>query len=303
MDRRLSVGVEDSSFGLDWRPGAGRPREERMKPGRRSFLGRGAAAVAAAMAVLIGGGTARAGNPNYLPSLYANENVTEFQAIRTHENAHVQYLINAITAAGGTPRPEPSFVNLTQPNLLAFVQTSQALENTGVGATLCGSLHRRWCLRGCGGPRSWPSRRHAGYLNVLLDQVMTYNVDKQTPSFETALTPDQVVDLAGPFITSLNGGPDLTYSTTPSAANDIAILNFALALDTSRRLSTTSMSLSSLDGALLMPGSQQCRNCLAAIVAFAMIGGGPQRVSGGFRDAARDVSGAQHRQRPQLGRI
>ena len=70
---------------------------------------------------------------------------------------------------------------------------------------------------------------HAGYLNVLLDQVMTYNVEKQAPSFEVALTPDQVVDLAGPFITSLNGGPALTYSTTPSAANDIAILNFALA--------------------------------------------------------------------------
>ena len=107
MDRRLSVVVQDSSFGTDWRPGAGRPREEPPRPGRRSFLGRGVAAAAAAMAV-IGGRTARAGNPNYLPSLYANENVTEFKAIQTHENAHVQYLINAITAAGGTPRPEPS---------------------------------------------------------------------------------------------------------------------------------------------------------------------------------------------------
>ena len=27
-------------------------------------------------------------------------------------------------------------MNLTQPNLLAFAQTSQALENTGVGASL-----------------------------------------------------------------------------------------------------------------------------------------------------------------------
>ena len=41
----------------------------------------------------------------------------------------------------------------------------------------------------------------------------------------------QVVDLAGPFVTSLNGGPPLTFSTTPAAANDIAILNFALALE------------------------------------------------------------------------
>ena len=46
------------------------------------------------------------------------------------------------------------------------------------------------------------------------------------------LTAAQVVSLAGPFITSLNGGPPLTYSTTDlGPANDIMILNFALALE------------------------------------------------------------------------
>ena len=49
--------------------------------------------------------------------------------------------------------------------------------------------------------------------------------------FDVPLTLDEVVALAGPFITSLNGGPPLSFSTTPSAANDIAILNFALALE------------------------------------------------------------------------
>ena len=157
MDRRLTDAMQDSSFGANWRPGAGRQGDERAKTGRRSFLGRGAAATAAAMAAL-GGRTARAGNPNYLPSLYANENVIEFQAIQTHENAHVQYLITAIANAGGTPRPEPSFVNLTQPNLLAFAQTSQALENTGVGAT-SGPLHILMVVHTWARPaRSWPSR-------------------------------------------------------------------------------------------------------------------------------------------------
>ena len=37
--------------------------------------------------------------------------------------------------------------------------------------------------------------------------------------------------LAGPFIASLNGGPAVGYSTIPSAANDIDILNYALALE------------------------------------------------------------------------
>lgn len=231
MDRILSDAMQDNSFGANWRPHASRQMGERAKTGRRSFLGRGAAVTAAAIAAL-GGRTARAGNPNYLPSLYANENVMEFKAIQTHENAHVQYLITAITNAGGTPRPEPSFVNLTQPNLLAFAQTSQALENTGVGAYLGAAPYiDGGAYVGAAGSILAIEARHAGYLNVLLDQIMTYNVDKQTPSFEMPLTPEQVVDLAGPFITSLNGGPDLTYSTTPSAANDIAILNFALALE------------------------------------------------------------------------
>jgi hypothetical protein len=34
-----------------------------------------------------------------------------------------------------------------------------------------------------------------------------------------------------PFIQDLNGGPPLTYAYTVSAANDIVILNFALALE------------------------------------------------------------------------
>ena len=46
-----------------------------------------------------------------------------------------------------------------------------------------------------------------------------------------ALTPEQVQALAAPFVASLNGGPPATYSKTPSAANDIAIANFALALE------------------------------------------------------------------------
>ena len=59
-------------------------------------------------------------------------------------------------------------------------------------------------------------------------QVNAFNEEQ---GFERALSAAEVVTLAGPFIASLNGGPPVTYSTTPSAANDIAILNFALALE------------------------------------------------------------------------
>ncbi len=229
MDSVFSKVMKDRSFGSTWQPGMGREGEDRPKAGRRSFLGRGAAAVAAGVAAFSGREVRAGGNPNYLPSLYPNENVLEFQAIQAHENAHVKFLVGALGAAA---RPMPSFVNLTQPNLLTFAQTSRALENTGVGAYLGAAPYiYTSAYLGAAGSILTIEARHSGYVNVLLDLIMTVNAAGNQVSFDVPLTPDQVVAAAGPFITSLNGGPPLTYSTTPSYENDIAILNFALALE------------------------------------------------------------------------
>jgi hypothetical protein len=200
------------------------------KSARRSFLIRGAAAGAAAVAAFTGRDSrVMASNPNYLPSLYPNENVREFQAIQAHENSHVTYLLNAL---GADARPKPSFVDLTQSSLLQFAQTANALENTGVGAYLGAAPYiSSTAVLAAAGSILPIEARHAGYINVLLNNLMTVNVYGNAQNFETPLTPAQVVALAGPFVTSLNGGPPLTYSTTPSPANDIAILNFALALE------------------------------------------------------------------------
>lgn len=221
--------MKDESFGLSWRPAAGGAGEDRARTGRRSFLGRGAAAAAAAVAALAGR-DAHAQNPNYLPSLYPNENVREFQAIQKHENAHVAFLVKAL---GADARPKPSFVDLTQPDLLTFAKTSRALENTGVGAYLGAAPYiSSMDYLAAAGSIFGIEARHAGYANVLLDMLMTVNVYGMEESFDMPLTPDQVDALAGPFITSLNGGPPLTYSTTDlGPANDIMILNFALALE------------------------------------------------------------------------
>jgi hypothetical protein len=228
MDSNLAAAMEDDSFGSAWRPTTAGTTTKIRGTGRRGFFRGGVAAAVSALAM----GSARkasAGNPNYLPSLYAGENVTEFQAIQSHENAHVAFLVQAL---GTYARPSPSFVNLTQPNLVAFAQTAKALENTGVGAYLGAApvIYNSGYLAAAGSILTIEAR-HAGYLDVLLDQVMTTNVYGNVQSFETPLTQDQVVTLASPFITSLNGGPPLSFSTTPSAANDYAILNFALALE------------------------------------------------------------------------
>ena len=197
MDRSLTVAMQDSSFGANWRPGAGRQRDERVKTGRRSFLGRGAAAAAAAMAAF-GGRGARAGNPEL-----------SAQPLRQRERHGVP----------GDPdaRERPRAVldhrhHQRRRYASARAQLCQPdpAQPAGLRADLASSGEHR-CRRlpwgrsyisggayvGAAGSILAIEARHAGYLNVLLDQIMTYNVDKQSPNFEMPLTADQVVALAG----------------------------------------------------------------------------------------------------------
>ena len=230
MDPRLGIAMKDRSFGSGWRPGQRVDAVEHLATGRRSFFRRGATALVGAAAAFVGQDAfGRAGRGPQLSHLDRHQLAGEFQAILEHENAHVQFLVNAL---GALARPMPSFVPLKQETLVDFVETSRALENTGVGAYLGAApiVFSRDYLAAAGSIMDIEAR-HAGFLDVLLGEVMTVNVDGNAQNFETALTVQQVVDLAGPFITSLNGGPPLTFSTTPSAENDIAILNFALALE------------------------------------------------------------------------
>lgn len=206
-----------------------RMEPDRRTPGRRSFLGRGAAAVAGLVA--LSGREAGAANPNYLPSLYPNQNLIEFRQIQSDENNHVAFLVNAL---GANARPIPTFRNLDMANLLMFAQTARALENTGTGAYLGAApyIYNHDYL--VAAARILPiEARHSSYLDVLLNQNLLTNALGEVPAdaLEVPLTQEQVVANASPFVASLNGGPPLAFSTTPSPANDIAILNFALALE------------------------------------------------------------------------
>jgi len=106
------------------------------------------------------------------------------------------------------------------------------LENTGVGAYL-GALpviNRRAYIAAAGSIAQIEAR-HAGWINTFSGDHITTNLFGDEQSFERAFTIDEVVDSASPFIADLNGGPPLTFDPTPSDDNDIAILNFALALE------------------------------------------------------------------------
>ncbi len=151
-----------------------------------------------------------------------------FIDIQRHENDHVAFLVNAL---GTAARPKPVFRNLLQPSIQHFYGVSQALENTGVGAYLAAApvINSRAILAAAGSI-ALIEARHAGWLNTLVGARLTTNAFGEEQSFERPLTIAEVVAAASPFIANLNG-PPLTFSTTPSDANDVAILNFALALE------------------------------------------------------------------------
>ncbi len=198
----------------------------KAEPGRRGFLRQASVAGAAAGAALLLGGTVQAEGFN---NGDRKKSRSTFLDIQRHENDHVAFLLNALGAAA---RPKPTFQNLVQPNFLKFALVAQALENTGVGAYLGAApviLSRAYLA--AAGSIGFIEARHAGWLNSLVEVPITTNVFGMEQSFEMPLTAAQVVTLASPFIASLNGGPPVDYSATPSAANDFAILNFALALE------------------------------------------------------------------------
>ncbi len=185
---------------------------------RRAFLTSG---LALAPLVVLGSlGTADAANP---PRGKAEREL--FKAVQAHENDHVAFLIMVL---GQDARPKPTFQGLLQKKYKDFVTVAQALENTGVGAYLGAApvLNNTDYLAAAGSIMTIEAR-HAGAINYLLRTPVSINGE----SFDKPLTPEQVAAAAGGFIVDLNGGPALGYASAASDQNDIAILNFALALE------------------------------------------------------------------------
>jgi hypothetical protein len=199
-------------------------------PTRRLFLKRTTAFTIAGgtAALVLGATTKQASAKQEAPGLKSQEGF--FKQIAQHEADHVDFLV---TALGQDARPKPTFQDLTQETFFLFKGVARVLENTGVGAYL-GALPIIFNSEytAAAGSIALVEARHAGYLNTFLGDPITENAaDDAAPSFDVPLTIAEVAAGAGPLIKSLNGGPPLTFSATPSADNDIAILNFALALE------------------------------------------------------------------------
>jgi hypothetical protein len=149
-----------------------------------------------------------------------------FTDILLHERDHVAFLRGTL---GSRARPKPTFRNLRSANFSAFVNLSRTFEIVGVGAYL-GALPviRNTQYLAAAGSIALIEAHHAGFLNVFAGKdVTTQAKDNRPTAFTKPLTVQEVVNAAGPFISSLNGGPVATFT----AGDDISILNFALLLE------------------------------------------------------------------------
>lgn len=146
-----------------------------------------------------------------------------FTEIMYDEAAHVTFFQKALTQAGVTPRPKPTFKGLAQANLRDFATMSRAFENTGVAAFLMAmpAISNQDYTAAAASILTIEAR-HAGFVDFLLGQPISEN-----GAFDTPASHAEILTAVSPFIESLNGGPD----PADELNNDIVILNFALLLE------------------------------------------------------------------------
>ena len=193
-------------------------------PTRRRFLRRAAVAGSAtgAAALLATPRDAAAGL-----GMSVAEVANTFRAIQQHENDHVAFLVNAL---GSAAYPRPQFVNLQQGRFVDFAFLSQVFDNTGVGAYLAAAplIDDRGYL-GDAASIALIEGEHAGYLNTLVKQNIT-----QGNSFAKPILPGDVAGKVAPFFANQAIPYFLANrisTSNLSSGNDIAILQFALALE------------------------------------------------------------------------
>lgn len=127
---------------------------------------------------------------------YGN-NINEWMSVvGQHEADHVTTLTQVITDLGGTP-VERAMYDFGVTDAVTFLATAMTLENVGVAAyDGAGQFIQNADLLTAAGSIVAVEARHAAYLNLL-------NAMSPFPAaFETPMTPQEVLDAAGGFITN-----------------------------------------------------------------------------------------------------
>lgn len=117
--------------------------------------------------------------------------------VAEHEVAHVDLLTQTITSLGGVPVEEAEYDFGYGDDADAFLEVAAALENTGVSAyDGAGADIQNVDLLAVAGQIVAVEARHASYLNLVNGEVPFPD------SFETPLSSEEVLAIAGPFIQS-----------------------------------------------------------------------------------------------------
>ena len=139
----------------------------------------------------------REGLATFAPADFAEGVYDNLVLVRDHEAAHVDALTATIIQLGGTPVEEAEYDFGYGDDPAAFLEVAAALENTGVQAyDGAGAAIQDVNLLAVAGQIVAVEARHASYLNLLNDEVPF------PASFEEPLSRDEVLAIAGPFITS-----------------------------------------------------------------------------------------------------
>ena len=127
---------------------------------------------------------------------FGNDIATLLNEIGAHEQAHVDVLIQVISDLGGEPVQEAEY-DFGYDDAESFLMTAAALENTGVMAyDGAGQYISDQGLLTAAGTIVGVEARHAAYLNLLTGE------EPYPDAFEQAKTPDEILEIAGPFIVS-----------------------------------------------------------------------------------------------------
>jgi hypothetical protein len=114
-------------------------------------------------------------------------------AIGAHEDAHVETLISVITSLDGEP-VEAAEYDFGVTDAASFLATAAVLENVGVAAyDGAGQFIENADLLTAAGSIVAVEARHASYLNLIT------GASPFPSAVETPMTPDEVLEAAGPF--------------------------------------------------------------------------------------------------------
>lgn len=128
--------------------------------------------------------------------------LTELTAIRDHEGAHVDAIVETVTALGGEPVAEGTY-DFDYEDAAGFLEVAMALENVGVAAYAGAApmIADGEVLAAALGIHSVEAR-HAAYLNGL------NGVTPFPDAVDAPMTTDEVLAAAGGFIVDEEASPE-----------------------------------------------------------------------------------------------